>query len=165
MFAEINAAQINSFNKAESSVTEREDLADAQPPSPAAPAFRAASFVEMRHILPSYVETVSPFMDQLMRFISRFRDAEANSEIELAVREAIVNAIVHGNQEDPQKRVYVRSRCTTDGEVSITIKDEGQGFKSDAVPDPTSPENLLRTPGRGTYLMKTLMDEVHFEHG
>jgi serine/threonine-protein kinase RsbW len=76
-----------------------------------------------------------------------------------------VNAIVHGNQQDPRKCVYVRSRCTTDGEVSITIDDEGQGFNSDAVPDPTSPTNRLRTHGRGIYLMKTLMDEVDFQQG
>ena len=102
-----------------------------------------------------------------MSFISKFRkDDETNSEIDLAVREALVNAIVHGNLQDPHKCVYVRSRCTTDGEVSITVDDEGQGFKSDAVLDPTSPKNRLRTHGRaGIYLMKTLMDEVDFEQG
>jgi anti-sigma regulatory factor (Ser/Thr protein kinase) len=52
-----------------------------------------------------------------------------------------------------------------DGEVSITVRDEGRGFDSNAVPDPTSRENLLFTHGRGIYLMKTLMDEVSFEEG
>jgi serine/threonine-protein kinase RsbW len=163
MFPEMYATQVHSFNK-ESSTSE--DMAEAQHASHASQGFRAGSFVEFRYSFPSYVEIVPPFMDQLMRFISKFReDDETNSDIELAVREALVNAIVHGNQQDPRKCVYVRSRCTTDGEVSITIDDEGQGFNSDAVPDPTSPTNRLRTHGRGIYLMKTLMDEVDFQQG
>jgi serine/threonine-protein kinase RsbW len=126
----------------------------------------SASFVAVRNTLPSDVDVVSPFVDQLMRFISRFRVAdEENFDIELALREAIVNAIVHGNQEDPRKRVYINCRCMRDGEVSVTIEDEGSGFRSDAIPDPTSPENRLRTHGRGILLMRTLMDEVHFEQG
>jgi serine/threonine-protein kinase RsbW len=101
-----------------------------------------------------------------MRFISRSRVSdEDNFEIELALREAIVNAIVHGNQQDPRKRVYINCRCMADGEVSVTVEDEGIGFRSDAVPDPTSPDNRLRTHGRGIYLMRTLMDEVDFEQG
>jgi serine/threonine-protein kinase RsbW len=160
----MKAAQMHSFGKAESGTSEDEDMAHAQHASPASESF--CSFVELRNTLPSYVEIVSPFIYQLMRFISKFRkDDETNFEIELAVREALVNAIVHGNQQDPRKCVYVRSRCTTDGEVSITVDDEGQGFKSDAVPDPTTPKNRLRTHGRGIYLMKTLMDEVDFEQG
>jgi len=56
-------------------------------------------------------------------------------------------------------------RCNSDGEVRITVRDEGPGFRSDAVPDPTSPENRLFTHGRGIYLMKMLMDEVSFVKG
>jgi serine/threonine-protein kinase RsbW len=112
------------------------------------------------------VDIISPFVDQMMRFISRFRGADKNKfEIELASREAIANAIVHGNQEDPCKRVYVWCRCTRDGDVSITVQDEGDGFESDVVPDPTASENLFRRSGRGIYLIKTLMDEVRFEQG
>jgi serine/threonine-protein kinase RsbW len=126
----------------------------------------SSSFVELRNSLPSHVDTVSPFVDQLMHFISRFRVAdESNVEIELALREALVNAIVHGNREDLQKRVHVKCRCTAHGEVSITVEDEGQGFSHEAVPDPTSPDNRLRTHGRGIYLMRASMDEVHFEKG
>jgi serine/threonine-protein kinase RsbW len=74
-------------------------------------------------------------------------------------------SIVHGNQENPRKLVCVACRCTTDGEVSLTVQDEGQGFDTAAVLDPTSPENRLLAHGRGIYLMKTLMDEVCFEEG
>jgi len=133
----------------------------------AAPGSRSSvSFVGVRNTLPSDVATVSPFVDQLMRFISRFRlSDEGNFEIELALREAIVNAIVHGNQEDLDKRVYINCRCLADGEVSVTVEDEGTGFRSDAIPDPTSSDNRLRSHGRGIYLMRALMDEVVFEQG
>jgi serine/threonine-protein kinase RsbW len=128
--------------------------------------FPSSPFVGLRHTLPSDVNLISSFVDQLMRFISRFRTAEEeNVEIELAIREALANAVVHGNQENPQKRVYVNCRCTLDGRVSIRIEDEGDGFEHSTVPDPTSPANRLRTHGRGIYLIRTLMDEVEFEQG
>jgi serine/threonine-protein kinase RsbW len=129
-------------------------------------AFRSVPFVELRQSLPSQVGIISPFVDQLMRFIARFRIRNGSElDIEIALREALANAIVHGNQESPRKRVYVTCRCTTDGEVSITVEDEGQGFGSESVLDPTTPENRLLTYGRGIYLMKTSMDEVRFERG
>jgi len=127
---------------------------------------RPASFIELRTTLPNHVDIISPFVDQMTRFISRFRVAdETGFEIELALREALANAILHGNQENPRKRVHVKCRCATNGVVSMTIEDEGTGFEYDAVPDPTSPDNQLRTRGRGIYLMRTLMDEVHFDQG
>jgi serine/threonine-protein kinase RsbW len=100
----------------------------------------------------------------MMHFISRFPVAENNAySVELASREAIANAIVHGNHEDPHKHVYVWCRCSTDGDVAVTVQDEGDGFETDTVPDPTASENLFRGSGRGIYLIKTLMDEVLFE--
>ena len=126
--------------------------------------FNSASFIGLRNSLPSNVDVISPFADQLMHFISKFRPADDdNYEIELALREALVNAIVHGNQNDPRKRVYVNCRCTSHGDVSITVEDEGNGFDHGTVPDPTLPENRLRTNGRGIYLIRTLMDEVDFK--
>jgi len=152
MFEEMQATRIDSLGGPGSSTTS------------ASQSSRSVPFIELRNILPSNVNVVSPFVDQLMRFISRFRGRdEDNFEIDLVLHEALVNAIVHGNQENPDKRVYVCCRCTKDGEVSITIRDEGRGFDSEAVPDPTVPENLFRGSGRGIYLMRTLMDEVHFE--
>lgn len=124
------------------------------------------TFVDLHQSIPSEVEAISPFLDQLMRFIRRFRTEDGSEvDIEIAVREALTNAIVHGNHEDPEKRVYVTSRCGQDGEVFVTIRDLGKGFDSRAVPDPTIPENRLSGHGRGIYLMHALMDEVQFEQG
>lgn len=125
-------------------------------------AFRSVPFVELRQSLPSQLAIISPFVDQLMRFIVRFCPGDRSElDIQIALREALANAIVHGNHERPQKHVYVTCRCTTDGEVSITVEDEGQGFEVEAVP--TTPQDRRVTCGRGIYLMKRLMDEVHFE--
>jgi serine/threonine-protein kinase RsbW len=73
--------------------------------------------------------------------------------------------VVHGNREDPNKYVYVVCRCNIDGEVSITVRDQGQGFDGASIPDPTAPENRMRTHGRGIYVMRALMDEVAFDQG
>jgi serine/threonine-protein kinase RsbW len=126
----------------------------------------SVSFIELRQSLPSKVAAISPFVDQLMRFILNFRKTDGGeADIEMALHEALANAVIHGNAENWCKWVCVSCRCYMDGEVSITVRDEGRGFDSDAVLDPTFRENLLSTHGRGIYLMKTLMDEVSFEEG
>jgi serine/threonine-protein kinase RsbW len=126
----------------------------------------SAPFVELRQSLTSRVAVVSPFVDQLMRFILNFRMADGSEiDIEMSLREALANAVIHGNGDNSCKSVYVTCRCYMDGEISITVRDQGRGFDSKAVPDPTVLENLLFTHGRGIYLMKTLMDEVSFEEG
>jgi serine/threonine-protein kinase RsbW len=124
--------------------------------------------IELRQTLTSRAAIISPFVDQLMRFIKLFMGKFANAkenedEIEIAIREALANAVIHGNHENPEKHVYVSCRCSMDGEVLITVRDEGEGFDSRAVPDPTVPQRRLLPDGRGLYLMKALMDEVLFE--
>ncbi len=115
--------------------------------------------------LRSEVGAISPFVETVMHLIRKCQWLPGIEEdVEIALREALANAVVHGNHEDPGKHVYVGCRCGT-GEVSIVIRDEGQGFDIGAVPDPTAPENLETSHGHGTYLMKTLMDEVRFERG
>ena len=126
----------------------------------------SASFVELRQSFQSQVQVISRFVDQLMRFILHFRSADGSEiDIETALREALANAVIHGNRENPSKRVCVECRCYADGEVSITVRDEGQGFDTNAVPDPTAPGRRLSEHGRGIYFLKTLMDEVSFEEG
>jgi serine/threonine-protein kinase RsbW len=121
--------------------------------------------IELERTLPSEVAAISPFVDGVMLL---FRQcgcvSESESEVEIALREALANAIIHGNHENPGKQVYVRCRCKPD-EISIAVKDEGRGFDVDKIADPTAPENTGSDHGRGIYLMKALMDEVRFEEG
>ena len=113
--------------------------------------------------LRSEVRAISPFVDTLMHLIRKCQWVSGNEkDVEIALREALANAVIHGNHEDPGKQVYVGCRGGSD-EVSIVVRDEGQGFDPDDVPDPTASENIKSAHGRGIYLMKTLMDEVRFE--
>jgi serine/threonine-protein kinase RsbW len=145
---------------------ELEDMAQTRTLSLLPSTSNGVSFVELRQSFPSQIQAMSPLVDQLMHFIAKSRSKDGSEmDIEIALREALGNAIVHGNGDDPDKCVSVTCRCTPDGEVSITVQDEGQGFETGTMPDPTALENRLRTSGRGIYLMKALMDEVHFENG
>jgi serine/threonine-protein kinase RsbW len=127
-----------------------------------------APFAELQRSLPSRVAAISPFVDEVMRFIralmGKFGGAEDHKdEIEVALHEALANAVVHGNHEESGKQVHVICRCSMDGELLITVRDEGEGFDSSAVPDPTEAQRRLLPHGRGLYVMRALMDEVWFE--
>jgi serine/threonine-protein kinase RsbW len=128
----------------------------------------SAPSVELHQYLASDVAAISPLVDQLMRFIRLFMprfgiSKDIEDEIEIAISEALANAVIHGNHENAEKNVDVTCRCSLDGEVLIIVRDHGTGFESSAVPDPTEPERLLLTSGRGLHLMTALMDEVSFE--
>ena len=113
----------------------------------------------------SEVTAISPFVDKLMPLLSNCGCVSDDvSDVEIALREALANAIIHGNHEDRRKYVHVTCRCKPD-EVSIVVRDEGEGFDFNRVPDPTGPENIGLVHGRGIHVMKALMDEVRFEDG
>jgi serine/threonine-protein kinase RsbW len=82
----------------------------------------------------------------------------------VALREALANAIKHGNRQDPAKRVYLSLGGAEDA-IEIVVGDEGEGFEATAVADPLAPENQMKTSGRGIFYMKTFMDEVTFSRG
>jgi serine/threonine-protein kinase RsbW len=80
------------------------------------------------------------------------------AKISMAVRESMVNAVVHGNQYSAHKKVRV-SVSRSAGRFTITIADEGNGFDPDTLPDPLATENLMRSSGRGIFLIRAFMDE------
>ena len=88
-------------------------------------------------------------------------DEDTASHIAMVCREAAVNAVVHGNRYDPAKHVTASFQLAEEA-LTVEISDEGPGLDPDCCPDPLAPENLLRTSGRGIFLMRALMDEVHF---
>src|SRR5512134_2586921 len=79
----------------------------------------------------------------------------------MALREAIANAIKHGNRQDVSKRIDLEMDVVGEN-LQITIRDEGDGFEPSKVDDPLAPENRLKTSGRGIFYMKTFMDDVRF---
>ena len=88
-------------------------------------------------------------------------DEDSASQIAMVSREATVNAVVHGNKYDPAKQVKVSFAINGDT-FRIHIADQGSGVDADNLPDPVAPENLMKTSGRGIFLMRAIMDEVHF---
>ncbi len=88
-------------------------------------------------------------------------DEDESFKVVMAVREAAVNAVLHGNGYDPNKQVSA-SFENTGKSLVITIADEGEGLDPDKLPDPLAPENLLRGTGRGIFLIRSFLDEVHF---
>jgi serine/threonine-protein kinase RsbW len=86
-------------------------------------------------------------------------DEDDASWIELAVHEAVINAITHGNKSSADKQVDVRF-VTEQEALTIYVRDRGEGFDPSRLPDPTSADNLLNPSGRGIFYMRTFMDEV-----
>ena len=113
------------------------------------------------YTLDSTLETVDSAEQAASRFATEagFDDDEV-MRIAMAVREAAVNAVLHGNAYDPGKKVSLDFE-RTGGDLVITIRDQGQGLDPEKIPDPLAAENLLKTSGRGIFLIRSFMDEVH----
>lgn len=112
--------------------------------------------------IPSKIDNLSKievFVDELCENLKINEDSYGS--ILIALTEAVNNAITHGNQSDPSKKVNLGVSSTGD-EILFTVKDEGQGFDYQNVPDPTLPENLEKLHGRGVFLMNTLADDIEF---
>jgi len=88
-------------------------------------------------------------------------DEETIPHIAMAVREAAVNAVLHGNAYDTNKHITASFETTSD-DLIIRIADQGPGLDPETLPDPLAPENILRGSGRGIFLIRAFMDEVHF---
>jgi serine/threonine-protein kinase RsbW len=115
-------------------------------------------------LTPSEISAISPLVERLMRLIEGSHCIRGEeSAVELALREALSNAVVHGNRLDAHKLVHVRCRCKVGEGISLTVSDQGQGFDPRTAPDSVTVENLEADHGRGIHLMKLAMDEVSFE--
>ena len=106
------------------------------------------------------IDLVDTVTDAVLRHTGM--NDESVERLGLAIREAVANGVQHGNKEQPEKRVAV-SFIFSKEEITIRIRDEGEGFDLDGLPDPLAPENLFKPRGRGILLMNSFMDEVEFE--
>jgi serine/threonine-protein kinase RsbW len=114
----------------------------------------------------SEIDAVSDLVDRLMPLIKISHCVRGDErDVEIAFREALANAVLHGNKRDVVKKVDI-SCCIRPGcDLFIVIRDEGDGFDPSAVPNATAFENITLENGRGIFLMKVFMDDVHFERG
>ena len=104
------------------------------------------------------VQVLSDRMGQMAAF-----DEDAIHWIGVAVRESVINAIKHGNREQPGKHVVIEFAFTPvdePTELVVSVTDQGEGFEPQAVADPLAPENILKSSGRGIFLIRNFMDET-----
>jgi serine/threonine-protein kinase RsbW len=141
------------------------NIKPARKPTLGGPGTRSFS-VTIEARMPSEIDAISPLIDQLMRLIEgSCCVAGGEFAVELALREALNNAVVHGNAMDHHKLVKVRCRCESGKGVWLAVRDQGKGFDPNAVSDPLEPNGLKAEQGRGIYLMKWAMDQVAFNDG
>lgn len=114
--------------------------------------------------LPSRIESVDEAAIKADEFAKQQGFGEDFvSAIDLAIRESVANAVKHGNKFDESKNVVVTFADSDEG-FEITVRDFGDGFEVDDIPDPTNPENLLKANGRGILFMNAFMDEVSYSN-
>ena len=116
--------------------------------------------------LPADVNAISPMVERVMRIVTEMGCASGREfEIELALREALANAVEHGSGNDSSKQIQCCVACDHARGMLIVVRDPGPGFDPSQIPSPIRGQNLFSTGGRGIYLINQLMDEVSFERG
>ncbi len=111
---------------------------------------------------PSAISLMHSILDYLMKRVEKVGIVDTeNSNLFIALDEAFVNAIKHGNKFDANKIVRISAEVSTT-EARFTIEDEGEGFNVAEIPDPTNPENLFKASGRGVLIIHNVMDEVKY---
>ena len=124
------------------------------------------SLLEVDAWIPSEVKAISPLVERLMRLIEGSHCVTGDEdEVQLALREALNNAVVHGNRLDARKLVHVHVHCRVGKGIFLIVSDQGQGFDARTIPDPLAAENLEAEHGRGIHIMKLAMDELSFQQG
>jgi len=120
--------------------------------------------LEVHTWLRSEIGLISRFVDWLMSLIARSGCIRGKEEfVELALREAVSNVVLHGNRMNARKLVHIRCCCEGIKGVFIVVRDQGHGFDVNNVPNPLAVENLGAEHGRGIHLIRLAMDEVSFE--
>jgi serine/threonine-protein kinase RsbW len=112
------------------------------------------------------VNAIQPVVNGIMQIITGMKcGAGKEHEIELALQEAMANAVIHGCRNDPSKMVEACVACDQSRGLLIVVRDPGPGFDPASIPNPTKGQSVFSEHGRGIFLVNQLMDEVHFERG
>ena len=119
--------------------------------------------IRLRTSLPSTKRALNEAVGQVMEVAERCGYVDdSKADLEIALREALANAIIHGNDYQHFKRIYLRCYGEPQCCLLIIVRDEGEGFAPDEVPDPRAEERLQLDHGRGLFLMRALMDYVEY---
>ncbi len=118
--------------------------------------------LKLDEVFSSEVGVIDDAVAKITRLIEQTGCREGLENIDLALHEALANAIVHGNRKDPGKAVRICVALQENGGVLIVVKDAGSGFDPNRLPNPVMGQNLFAEHGRGIFLINLLMDEVGF---
>ena len=147
-------------------------MSDPKLPSPEAPPPPVCEFHDdamvLRYddVIPADIGAITPLVQRVMGLVRDFGCAVGEEHtIELALQEALANAVVHGAQGDASKPVAISVACEEDRGILIVVRDPGPGFDPRNVPSPILGENIFESHGRGIFLINRLMDHVEFAHG
>ena len=122
--------------------------------------------VKLIKTLPGDINAIAPVTEEIMAIVKEMGCAAGREfEIELALNEALSNAIKHGSTNDPSKKIQCCVACDQTRGMLIIVRDPGPGLDPASIPNPVIGQNLFSTGGRGIYLINQLMDEVRFEKG
>ncbi len=111
-------------------------------------------------------EEIPRVVERVMRAIEKMNCAPGKEfEIEVALREALVNAVIHGCRRNPVKKVHCCVACDDDRGILLVVRDSGKGFDPKTLPNPLEGDNLFSSHGRGIFLINQLMDRVTFKRG
>lgn len=122
--------------------------------------------LKLQKSLEGRIEAIPPFVDGLMSIVQSVGCAAGRErEVEVALIEALANAVQHGCNNDPTKMIEVCVGCDESRGLLIVIRDPGPGFNPSSIPNPVVGQNLFSTHGRGIFLINQLVDEVHYEKG
>lgn len=136
------------------------------PNSPVLNIYPAELEVRYEATIPADVTEIERVVEEIMNMVSETGCAvNKEFEVEMALREALANAVLHGCQGDPCKNVSVWVACADSLGILVVVKDPGPGFDPGLIPSPVVGENVYLNHGRGIFLINQLMDEVHFANG
>jgi serine/threonine-protein kinase RsbW len=123
-------------------------------------------FVRFTATISADVNAIRPIVSSVLQIVKEMKcGAGKEYEVEVALQEALANAIIHGCGNDPSKNVEFCVACDESRGLLIVVRDPGPGFDPASIPDPTIGQNVFSEHGRGIFLVNKLMDEVHFERG
>lgn len=134
--------------------------------TPPFPLDRRRFSIRLRMWLPSHRESIAAAVEPVMTIARQCGcpdDQEA--DLEIALREALANAVVHGNASDSEKWLHVRCYGRPKRAMIVAVRDEGPGFDPDEVPDPREGDRRLLSHGRGLFLMRELLDHLAYRKG
>jgi serine/threonine-protein kinase RsbW len=124
---------------------------------------RSAYAIRLRTSFPSTRQSISDAVEVVLEVARRCGcSSEHEVDLEIALREALANAVIHGNEEDESKGIFVRCYGGAEKMLLILVRDEGTGFEPTDIPDPRCNDRVQLDHGRGLFLMHALMDHVEY---